>query len=78
MKLKLRTRLFGKMYYYEDLVPKSIDLNFYYPMEVGCTNCGNKYKVYLRKGRYVKDIQGVIKCKNCKCALKDCKCSVCS
>ena len=76
--MNFRTKFFGKAYYYEDNVPKKIDINYYYLAEVECLNCGGTYRVYIRKGRYVKDITTMIRCKKCLCTLKNCKCNTCN
>jgi hypothetical protein len=77
-KKQLYTKLLGKSYYYEGQVPANIDIGYYYKVNVGCLNCNEVYNVYIRKGKYVKDVSPQIKCKNCSCSLKECSCNTCN
>jgi hypothetical protein len=72
-KKQLYTKFLGRSYYYEGNVPAKIDIGYYYIIFGSCSNCGQGYVIYVRKGRYVKDIRPQIKCKNCRCNLKEIK-----
>lgn len=76
----LYTKMFGRAFYFEQQMASKLNINFelYYKVILECLNCGNKNTVYIKKGRYAKDIASIIRCENCKCTMKDCRCNLCS
>ncbi len=75
--MKFYTKLFGRAFYYDSKIPPKINLDYYYIMNITCSNCGYNFEVYFRKGKYTKDVTSMIKCQNCRCTMKDCKCNTC-
>lgn len=75
--MKLKVRLFGRNFLVQEKVegiekelPKGMDVNDYYSMNVLCVNCHQGMNIYIKKGVHLNDIVTGVRCKNCEVRLE--------
>lgn len=75
--MKFLIKLFGRNFLVREKIegigkelPRGVDINDYYTMNVICNNCNNRTNIYVKKGIHLNDIITSVRCNNCECRLE--------
>jgi hypothetical protein len=75
--MKFLVKLFGKNFLVsqriegiEKELPKGMNIDDYYTMNVLCANCKQEMSIYIKKGVHLNDIVTGVRCSNCEVHLE--------